>query len=493
MGREKWIAFIVSALFLPASFCLEPERWSNFVLDYAVQQNTRSVLALRLSELNDQGQQGEWNHFLDKVLRRLALQNIGVSAATLTHAGELVVRTNTPIPLDDMGVASRPHESLILAPLLSASQASALRHLLNQDNLVTFVWLLVTDDSFQTHLKDVFLPIVNKVTIAWENGSQVVLSEIYQLSPVHDQRESRVGAWSPPKPGEVRGHLETPSKDITFRRSDLSGLHLTCVVVETWPYVTYKKEYDGTLTSFGGFHYGIWEDMKETLNFSYTCHEAPNSSWGVLIDELATGVSDVTFAPVTMMGQRLDIIDLSLGITENYYVMATRRQEGIQFSWKCIFRGVSSGVAIVTLMTLVGMAFVVTLISRLSPSEPAGLSVAEALTFSVGALAGQGYHRSMYSTSGRIAMFSVFAFTLLVYYHYTALLTSTLAVTWNLPFRNPEELVNAGTHRLIFRETAISRMFETSADETISRIWEGTNLPIDDSSVIEYGEGLWNA
>ncbi|XP_069975289.1 glutamate receptor-like [Penaeus vannamei] len=257
-----------------------------------------------------------------------------------------------------------------------------------------------------------------------------------------------------------------------------------------WPYLTYDKAPDGTLTSLGGFHHGIWEDMREALNFSYTCHEASENNWGSLMEELARGESDITFAPVTMLRQRLDIIDFSLGITENYFVMATRRQEGIPFSWTKVVRGVSVGACLATLGALVGVAFVVALISLVAPSETEGVGVAEALTLTLGAMAGQGWYRSMRSPSGRIVLFTVFAFTLLVYCHYTALLTSTLAVTSILPFSNLEELLRANTHRFLFRGTAVSSMFENSTDKTISRIWSELILPYEDARVTDYSEGF---
>lgn len=69
-----------------------------------------------------------------------------------------------------------------------------------------------------------------QVTVAWGNNSHMTLSEVYQLSADHEQRRTRVGSWVPPLPGEVRGQLRTPPKDVIPRRSDLTGLHLSCAV-----------------------------------------------------------------------------------------------------------------------------------------------------------------------------------------------------------------------------------------------------------------------
>ncbi|KAG7161788.1 hypothetical protein Hamer_G007434, partial [Homarus americanus] len=103
-------------------------------------------------------------------------------------------------------------------------------------------------------------------TLAYGEKEIVNLLEVYQIEPQAKQKVRHVGNWLPRTPGHHAPSMTSPKEDVVTRRTDLSGLHLSCLTLSYSPFMLTEEQGDGS-ARLSGWMADIWEVMRERSNF----------------------------------------------------------------------------------------------------------------------------------------------------------------------------------------------------------------------------------
>ncbi|XP_063600731.1 probable glutamate receptor [Penaeus indicus] len=364
-------------------------------------------------------------------------------------------------------------------------------------------WLLISGENFQELLEEVYLPLDNQVKIAnFSDGNDppsATLWENYQLGQNYDQHLTPVGRWtlttedqtnpsnndssddydfgddskgfmggspsSPtsreiPIPSTVtvktkalkHGVLEGPVDDLLFRRTDLSGLHVTCTSINV----------------------RVWV-------FGYTCYEVPDNQWGSVVDgkwtgmvgEVASGKADIAIASLTISQQRSSVVDFLISVAVSGYRVAMKRPTNADYMWTVYtkqFEKESWAVTVSVTVILMVLVFVVLRLSRREESASPSISAFTVL----GILFGQGSILEFRSLAGRILMVSVLLLQVVMLAFYTSNLVTALAVRPSPPpFEGLEDIHRDPTVTFgIESGTALDDIFQNSKNPLYRSIYQ---------------------
>ncbi|XP_047487922.1 probable glutamate receptor [Penaeus chinensis] len=392
-------------------------------------------------------------------------------------------------------------------------------------------WLLISGENFQELLENAYLPLDNQVKIAnfsdVNDRSSATLWESYQIGPNYDQHLTPVGRWtlttrdqndpsnndssddhdfsgdskgfrgespSPPASREIaipntvsvktkvlkHGVLEGPVDDLLFRRTDLSGLHVTCTSIDYKPLNIITHREDGTI-HVKGILGKIFDMLREVTNFTYTCYEVPDNQWGSLADgqwtglvgEVASGRADLAIASLTISKQRSTVVDFLISLAVSGYRIAMKRPSNADYMWTVYTKQFEKEAWAVTVSVTVVLMVLVFVVLRLSRREENASPSISAFTV-LGILFGQGSILEFRSLAGRILMVSVLFLQVIILAFYTSNLVTALAVRPSPPpFQGLEDvhqdpMVTFG----IEKGTALDDIFENSKNPLYQAIYQ---------------------
>ncbi|XP_071521391.1 uncharacterized protein [Panulirus ornatus] len=165
---------------------------------------------------------------------------------------------------EDMSEAQLWGRTLMITPLWTEQHAEQLSQWLSQETVDHLRWLVVAQRNFSNLASLVYFPLLNQATLAVQEGEEVNVWEIYQIDEGWRQRVELVGWW---RPGLSPPLLDLPPEDVVPRRTNLTGLHLRCLTLESQPSTFSQLKEDGTVQVLGWFA-DVWREMQRLSNFT---------------------------------------------------------------------------------------------------------------------------------------------------------------------------------------------------------------------------------
>ncbi|XP_047490124.1 probable glutamate receptor [Penaeus chinensis] len=267
-------------------------------------------------------------------------------------------------------------------------------------------------------------------------------------APGAPQRTQLVGRWDEGRGGSP-GALEGPHEDVASRRTNLTGLHVRCLSLESQPSIFTEKVGNRTV-KISGWMADLWEEIRVLSNFTYTCRTPLDGEWGApkaragewsgMVGELDQRTSDVIVAPLDHTQARSRVVDYCMGIQMSGYHLVLRRPDNNESAWTSFTREFQWQVWLVVGFTLLVSSFVFYATGK-SPFEGETVSLGDAFLLVFGSLCAQSTSLQLSSSSSRIAFVTIYLNTMLLYAFYTCFIISHLAVTaYSHPFNTLQEL-----------------------------------------------------
>ncbi|XP_068227828.1 glutamate [NMDA] receptor subunit 1-like [Palaemon carinicauda] len=283
---------------------------------------------------------------------------------------------------------------------------------------------------------------LKRVTVASLNDGNISLWEAYQFEPNFTKKVVHVGRWLPPSAtSQQDGILEVPNPDVIPRRSDLTGYHLRCSFLPHIP--LNSRRIIGNLTVYEGIADSIWLELQRTLNFSFECTEPEDKLYGTyikgkwtgIIADLVQGRADVTINLLSAAPDRASVVDFSFAFYKDSWVIGLKKNRIYGSSWMSYINEFSWDSWLLTAVLIPVASVVLLLTAKFSPYEVTIISNSDAFSLVLGSVACQGWWVDLHSISTRTVLAITMVTSSLLYYHYTAILTSSLATpSLGLPF-----------------------------------------------------------
>ncbi|XP_013187673.2 ionotropic receptor 75a isoform X1 [Amyelois transitella] len=291
-----------------------------------------------------------------------------------------------------------------------------------------FIWLITTEDFNETVNKLFYYPILvtSDVTIAYQNGSNYELIEVYKNGPdVGWFTMKSVGYW------DSKLHVTK------INRWDLTGVTMRCPIVvaerivnETFDdYLAGKKPHIDSLNKLK--FYSVLLYLQHMFNYSYELKRV--SSWGYfrngsfdgMVGALQRGEADVGGSTAFFRGDRAKLVDyiVELWPSRQCFILRHPKHPGSFFSiytrplttrvWYCIL-------AMLVLISSI-MAFILKLMGGNYDASP---SLALLFTWSANCQQGMSIERN--SAPVKIIVLATFVYSITIYQYYNAAVVSTL-------------------------------------------------------------------
>ncbi|XP_042883139.1 probable glutamate receptor [Penaeus japonicus] len=318
--------------------------------------------------------------------------------------------------------------------------------------------------------------------------------------PLLNQRTQRVGRWDA-GPGDSPGVLDGPHEDVASRRTNLTGLHIRCLTLESQPSIFTEKQGNRTV-KITGWMADLWEEIRSLSNFTYTCRTPADGEWGApkskpgewsgMVGELDQKMSDVIIAPLDHTQARSSVVDYCMGIQMSGYHLVLRRPDDNESAWTSFTREFQWQVWLVVGVTLLVSSFVFYATGK-SPFEGETISMGDAFLLVFGSLCAQSTSLQLTSSSARIAFVTIYLNTMLLYAFYTCFIISHLAVTaYSQPFSTLQELYEKrDDYDFGFvKGISVEGSFKLAPDGLYRDVWRDMVEPKYDSLVRSDDEGI---
>nr|XP_045605359.1 probable glutamate receptor isoform X1 [Procambarus clarkii] len=329
-----------------------------------------------------------------------------------------------------------------------------------------YSWLLLIPQTRWTQwLHHLYLPLSSKVIVAtYTEGEKEERAmpwwQVYQVSPATEKNVLASGIWSlgTSVSGEndwVKGHLRpgesVEERQMTYgtvravkgdplpRRTDLTGLHLSCTTIHTSPHTVLTEGNNGTVTVAGIFG-GVLKLLQELTNFTCSCRPSRDGLWGSLVDgkwtgmirDLVDGEAEMAVASLDITDERSTAVDFLLPITRTHYKMVMKRPSNSDRTWMTFTQEFHVHVWAVLAASVCLLSLTLYLTSAIV-KERQHISLSDSLCTVFGALCGQGTNLQFQRLPCRLVVLTVLLLQIVVLAHYTSNLVSALAVGPSLP------------------------------------------------------------
>ncbi|XP_064119171.1 glutamate receptor ionotropic, kainate glr-3-like [Macrobrachium nipponense] len=378
-------------------------------------------------------------------------------------------------------------------------------------------WVFIGQDMKSFLSKDSYFPLDNKIIFAqWNNQNnsrtaKIDLWEAYQAAPHLTKIATKVGYWgsplrhnsnpssssfgSPPafklttldrganstnvpeeKKKETGADYFFPSGNIEPRRNDLTGLHIRCLT-DTWEPFTDNQPDAEYGVKIGGFMGQSFDVIRDLLNFTYTCRQAPdrqfgdkiNGSWTGLVGELLNGRGDVIVTALDSTYERTQVIDFCLpsGVIE--YGLIIRRPEPETWTNYTRIMDLSAWLVYLCYIVISCLLYHIFVVwADHGQTQPLADSVFDIMSLHVnqGDIAVEG-------ASKRIFLFVVVMTSWLTLTFYTSVLISSLTIPLiNPPFKDIAGLLKVKSYDMgLQKGNSEVERFRTSKDPAIQEAW----------------------
>ncbi|KAJ9596881.1 hypothetical protein L9F63_012137 [Diploptera punctata] len=292
-------------------------------------------------------------------------------------------------------------------------------------------------------LEEVHIPINSRFVVAKRRGDSVYLTEMYRVTADHYLTKLQLGVWR-------NGTLAVNKNTIYQGRSDLQGLTMTAITINSMPYSRMTEINDTFITK--GSMFSLWAIMERRLNFTteylhsddeFAGIEMDNGSWsGCIAFIKRPGVLEINW------GNFWSPFDLSLWMTIS--------------------------------ITIFSVSVIVEACHRLIKQFGDGCYenhqqpfFIDSLFYTFGAFCSQGQDMTYRSVSVRTA-FLVAHFTAVVLMAaYSAGLISSLTIaTLNLPFTTYKEMLHDGTYKAgVAAKSSGIGLFKVSKDHVMREVY----------------------
>ena len=122
----------------------------------------------------------------------------------------------------------------------------------------------------ESHIKDQHLPLNSQFFVVYQDKDELVLEEVYDVSPAGPRVWGEVARWRP-------GSGFTSTTDFWQRRGDLQGEELKVV---TLPGGRFVEVLEDTPSSWQGVVPDILNSLAASLNFTFTINFSSDGKWG---------------------------------------------------------------------------------------------------------------------------------------------------------------------------------------------------------------------
>ncbi|XP_042883137.1 glutamate receptor 2-like [Penaeus japonicus] len=316
-------------------------------------------------------------------------------------------------------------------------------------------------------------PLLNQVTFALLESGRISLWEVYQVAPEAPQRTQRVGRWDA-GPGDSPGVLDGPHEDVASRRTNLTGLHIRCLTLESPP-STFLEDQGNATVRITGHMADLWNEIQFRSNFTYTCRTPADGQWGApksepgvwsgMVGELKRNEGDVVIGPLDHTKLRSTVVDFCMGIQTSGFKSGPGARNDYWFNMSSESRPpvVTPWVMPFMYEHAIMNAFHAGIIVARWHSKLSGIDLCVSSNEPTKFLLHGNIHRcckrenkseqlqrlnetpgsplQLTSSSARIAFVTIYLNTMLLYAFYTCFIISHLAVTaYSQPFSTLQEL-----------------------------------------------------
>ncbi|XP_064106803.1 probable glutamate receptor [Macrobrachium nipponense] len=453
-------------------------------------------------------------------IQLLEFQNsTSVDALNITKEGKegRMVDEGRTMPLK-IEIDPQSGTTLTVCRLRTANELRVFRRVFAENKNVGS-WLLLADvEQLQQRLNEVYLPMDNQIVLATytKDGKIVNFWESFQVTENLPQSRQIIGQWwrkealpetwrheqsfqsrfneglewhrkqkAPPtnansklkvlKFGAIT--LSLPSEERMKRRRDLSGLHLACVTIQSYPLTILHHQRDGSMRASGVLH-SLMETLATLLNF--TCHEVADKQWGAfsngdwtgMIGEVLYGKADIAVAPLDITLLRSQAVDFIMPLVDSRYKMIMKRPNAQDVVWTAYTRPFPA----VIWSCVVAMAAVMTVLlflAKESKDRRCHFSILDAFTAIVRYGCGQGNDLQLRHTSERLVAFLAQMFFKFLGAFYTSFLVSSLAAGLPDPkLVSLQDVLQASMTLGLVEGTAPVEYFKDSPNHLHQKVWQ---------------------
>ena len=171
------------------------------------------------------------------------------------------------------------NQKLLYIVLLNADNRKELLESLPSEAFsIPNVWLILDQDrTIADH--NIYFPIDSQVLPFYTLGQEVIIEDIYKISPSSPSLVSQYGTW------RDGAGINLPKTPLFERRKDLQGHVFRGQTVNEPPYVVVDMDAldSGKVDRIDGIMGEIWHDVLErSLNFSTELRSPKDRQWGAL-------------------------------------------------------------------------------------------------------------------------------------------------------------------------------------------------------------------
>ncbi|XP_068235886.1 probable glutamate receptor [Palaemon carinicauda] len=489
----------------------------SLALDFAEFYNIQHISIVTGESETDQGKHKEYDIWTAKFLRRIRTEYASVFRirsypktinGTTTDVSQFHSSEESP----DLRLGGSSYSHLIVQKFYTADHLNTFKKVF-KGNEIRADWLLLSDVTFRDRLRQVYLPLNSKVTVATldtEGGGSAVLWETYHVSPDFDLKESNLGYWihrnpsDPPIPNELflesfsfaeghsnnlpyearysklrHGFMYSMEGDAFSRRTNLMGLYLRCATLQEEPFIVIKRKKDGS-KEVTGIVGSIFTHLQTIMNFSSNCYEVDaygsleDGQWNGLIGEIYNDQADIAVASIDVTKKRSLAVDFPIGVGYSKYIMYMKRPSNSDFMWRAYSKQFSVMVWIITVVFLFWVTILFYLHLRVT-SFPSPLVFSEASFTIMGFILGQGTSIPLEKTTIRLIALTTLMTQVLLLVHYTSDLMSGL--TAGPPLPRVSNLLEVGANPDLqlgyMKHISIDEYLRDSSVPAYRNIWEG--------------------
>ncbi|XP_077293110.1 ionotropic receptor 64a [Arctopsyche grandis] len=349
----------------------------------------------------------------------------------------------------------------------------------------THKWLLLQSDFSNDTIN--FLARLNinidaEITyVDLSNDRSYKLYDVYHTGRYHHGRFiiEHLGCW------DVNGGFNLlPRKYKYVQRSNMTGVVLKCMIVVR-NHVKYRftkfvsNPIDPHIDSFSRFNFALLLHLKDIYNFSFYMMRTlswgymQNGSFDGMVGQLERRKIDIGGSPIFFRLERAKVTGYTIQtwISRSCFIFRHPKRASIfkiytrpleDNVWCCIF-----GTVFIT-STTVYLLFKIQ--GRIIFAADEG-SLSGVLLFIFGAIFQQGMTSSLPMLSGRVVIFTIFTFSLLLYQFYSASIVSSLLMDPPRTIRTPTDLINSNLQLGVEDVPYTTNAFRQTNDEVAIQLY----------------------
>ncbi|XP_068232538.1 probable glutamate receptor [Palaemon carinicauda] len=310
------------------------------------------------------------------------------------------------------------------------------------------------------------------------------------------RRRTSPAAWNPEFPFQAYPQENVTSEDVKPKqmkfgvvslssdervkwRRDLSGLHLKCVTIQSYPLTILHHQEDGSMKE-GGVLHSLMRSLARQLNFTYSCHEVADKQWGTysegkwtgMIGEVLYGKADIAVAPLDITLLRSQAVDYVIPLVDSGYRMIMTRPNTQDVFWT-VYTRLFPAVLWSCVVSTTALMMVLLVLAKRNNDLRRHLSFLDSFTAIVRYGCGQGNDLQLYHTSERLMAFLAQMFFKFLGAYYTCFLVSSLAAGPPEPkLVSLQDVLETSMTLGVVEGTAPVEYFKESPDHLHRKVWQ---------------------